>query len=186
MTIHDELVLKLIDPDPMSRKPRGYIINIVGSANIKYVLEELFYFAEARETPISAGFQFVEMAPDIVVTNRSTGKTTAIELENDVKWDFAHSLRQVKKYRRNSKDFDDVVIIIPKRYERFAKLYDEEGFQVHLWEATRIWECMKCGNVMEDKRTLKPRCEKQDCKSNEQALKGLEEKSRDIFKPYER
>lgn len=183
MTIHDELILKLIDLDPMSRKPRGYIIKIVGSANIRYSLEEVFY-QQNPETPLVK--EYIKMTPDVVATNLRSDKTTAIEIENDIQWDFAHSLRQLKKYKNNRRHFQEVVVIIPKRYERFASLYEEQGFQVHLWEATRMWECMQCRNEMEDKRTIKPRCEKQECRSNEQTLKGLKEKSRDIFKPFER
>lgn len=111
---YDELVLKLIAPDPISRKPRGYIINIVGSANIKYLLEDLFYWRGHQQRVLNT---YVEMSPDIVATNLTSGKTIAIEVETDIKWDFAHSLQQVKKYRRNSKDFQNVVVIIPKRYE---------------------------------------------------------------------
>lgn len=184
MTIHDELVRELIKLADWG-KPTGYIINIVGSANIKYVLEELFYCSEERKTPVSVGFQLVEMTPDIVVTVIDSGKRTAIEVENDINWDFADSLRQVRKYRRNYKDFDDVVVIIPKRYERFARLYKKEGFQVYLWKATRIWECMRCGNEMEDERTVKPKCSSKDCSSTEQTLKGLKEESKDIFEPFE-
>jgi hypothetical protein len=182
MTIHDELVLKLIDPDPASRKPRGYIINIVGSSNIKYILEEVFYWRGHNQVVLRT---HVKMAPDIVVTNISSGKTTAIEVETDMQWDFAHSLQQLNKYKANRKDFQDVVVIIPKRYERFAPLYKEQGFQVHLWEATRIWECVQCGNVTEEKRTIKPKCSSQDCNSREQILKDLKESSREIFKPFE-
>ena len=184
MTIHDELVLELIKPDEWG-KPTGYVIRIVGNGKIKYVLEDLFYCAEERNTPISRDFKLIEMTPDIVVTNLSSGKKTAIEVEGDINWDFAHSLRQVKKYKRNSREFQDVVVIIPKRYERFARLYKKEGFRVYLWKATRIWECMQCGNVMEDERTTKPRCSSKDCNSTEQTLKGLKEESKDIFEPFE-
>jgi len=181
MTIHDELVRELIMLADWG-KPTGYIIEIVGSANIKYVLEELFHHRAQR---VSGKIHYIEMTPDIVVTNLSSGKKTAIEVEGDINWDFAHSLRQVKKYKRNSREFQDVVVIIPKRYERFARLYKKEGFRVYLWKATRIWECMQCGNVMEDERTTKPRCSSKDCNSTEQTLKGLKEESKDIFEPFE-
>jgi len=182
MTIHDELVLKLIDPDPMSRKPRGYIIKIVSSSNIKYILEEVFY-QQNPKTPFVR--EYIKMSPDVVATNLKSNKTTAVEVETDMQWDFAHSLQQLNKYKGNRKDFQDVVVIIPKRYERFAPLYEEQGFQVHLWEATRIWECVRCGNATEEKRTIKPKCSSQDCNSTEQVLKGLKESSREIFKPFE-
>src|SRR3989304_7124748 len=100
MTIHDELVLELIRPDRQS-KPTGYVIHIVGTGDINYVLEEMFYWRGHYEQIINT---FVKMAPDIVVTKVATGKKVAIEIEGDFEWDFAHSLRQVKRYRRNSKD----------------------------------------------------------------------------------
>ena len=181
MTIHDELVLKLIDLDPASRKLRGYIIDIVGSSNIKCILEEIFYRLNP-ETPFVE--EYIKMTPDVVVTNLKSNKTTGVEVETDIKWDFADSLRQLKKYKSNRKGFQDVVVIILKRYERFAPLYEEEGFQVCLWEATRLWECAQCGNEMEERRTIKPRCSSKDCRSTEQVLKGLKENSRDIFKSF--
>jgi len=181
MTIHDELVRELIKLADWG-KPTGYIINIVGSANIQYVLEELFYWRGHEQVKYDT---YVEMAPDIVVTNKESGKRTAIEVKGDINWNFADSLRQIKKYKRNSRQFHDVVIIIPKRYERFARLYKKEGFRVYLWKATRIWECMRCGNEMEDERTVKPRCSIKECKTTEQMLKGLKEESKDIFEPFE-
>lgn len=182
MTIHDELVLKLIDPEPASRKPRGYIINIVHSSNIRYVLEEVFH-QQNPETPLVP--EYIKMTPDVVVTNIKSDKTTAVEVENDIQWDFAHSLRQLKKYKKNRRDFQDVAVIIPKRYERFATLYEEQGFRVYLWKATRLWECVDCGKVMPDERTAKPKCSNKSCNSSDRVLIGLKESSREIFKPFE-
>lgn len=147
MTIHDELVLKLIDADRWG-KATGYVIKIAGSSDIDYLLEELYYLRTAT---------LVEMCPDIVVTNLKSDKRTAIELEGDTDWDFAKSLRQIKKYRMNSKEFQDVVVIIPKRYERFATLYAKQGFRVYLWKATRIWQCLGCGKVLEGESRAKPK-----------------------------
>jgi hypothetical protein len=182
MTIHDELVRKLIDLDPVSSKPRGYIIKIIGSANIDPILEELFYWQGSEQQLLNT---YVEMSPDIVATNPTSGNTTAIEMETDIDWDFAHSLQQIKKYRRNRGAFQKVVVIIPKRYERFAGLYEKQGFEVHLWKATRIWECVRCGNRMEEEKTVKPKCSSRNCCSTEQILVDLKEKSMDIFKPFE-
>ena len=175
MTIHDELVRELIKLREWG-KTTGYIIKIVGSARIKYTLEELFYWRGHYQQVMNT---YVKMTPDVVVTNLSSGKTIAIELESDVKWDFAHSLRQIKKYRRNSKEFQDVVVIIPKRYERFAMLYEKEGFRVYLWKAARVWEC-RCGNRVEDERTVKPRCS--SCNSTELEFVGVKDVS---FTPFE-
>jgi len=116
----------------------------------------------------------VKMTPDIVVTNLISGVTTAIEIENDIQWDFGKSLRQIKTYRKNTSNFQKVVIIIPKKYERFARYYKSEGFEVYLWEATRLWQCMKCDTKIPSKKTGKPKCTKQNCKSTELALMGLE------------
>lgn len=117
------------------------------------------------------------MTPDVFVRVRDSGKTIAIELETDVQWDFGQSLHQIKKYRRNSRDFNLVVVIIPKEYVRFALLYRQENFPVYLWRASRVWECMQCGNIAVEERTVKPRCSVESCHSNEQRLKGL----RDAF-----
>ncbi len=153
MTIHDELVLKLIDADKWG-KAKGYIVTIVGSSDIDYLLEELYYWRGHYQQITGT---FVKMCPDIVVTNLKSGKRTAIELEGDMDWDFAKSLRQIKKYRMNSKQFQDVVVIIPKRYERFAILYAKQGFRVYLWKATRIWQCLGCEQTLEGKSRAKPK-----------------------------
>ena len=179
MTIHDELVRELIYPDEWG-KPQGYITQIVGGTKIKCVIEELFY---RRVAEMAGKIEYEKMTPDIVVFNQSTRKTTAIELENDIEWDFGQSLRQVKKYKRNDQEFNDVVVIIPKRYERFASLYKEQGFRVYLWKATRIWKCVDCGNKMEDERTAKPKCSNKSCKSSDRVLIGLKESSSYFFKP---
>ena len=166
VTIHDELIRKLIEPDKWG-KATGYIIKIAGSSNIDYALEELYYWRGHYQQAMNA---YVEMCPDIVVTNLASGKRTAIELEGDTNWDFAESLRQIRKYRMNSKTFQDVVVIIPKRYERFAILYAKEGFRVYLWTAPRIWEC-RCGKIVEGKRTTKPKCT--SCHSTELEFEGI-------------
>ena len=181
MTIHDELVLKLIKPNRLGQ-PIGSILDIIGSssAKTKCVLEELYYRREERKP---GKVEYEKMAPDIVATNLETSEKTAIEIESDMKWDFAKSLRQVKKYRRN-KEFQDVVVIIPKRYERFARLYKNEGVQVYLWEATRLWKCANCGKVIPSKRTAIPKCSDNSCKKSKKVLIGLEEGSEDIFTAF--
>lgn len=157
MTIHDEIILKLIEPNSLLNAT-GYVVDIVGSTNITYKLEEIFW-SRGHYEKISG--TFVRMAPDIFVHDKSSGKTYAIELENDEHWDFGHSLRQVKKYRRNH-DFDEVVVIIPKKHERFAPLYVKEGFRVYLWNAERVFECKICHKGRNPKHPSK--CETMDCK----------------------
>lgn len=140
----------------------------------------MFYWQGAEQQGLNT---YTEMSPDIVATNPTSGKTTTIEMETDIDFNFAHSLQQIKKYKKHYRAFQKVVVIIPERYERFANLYATQGFGVHLWKATRIWECMRCGNRMEEEKIIKPRCSK--CNSTEQILIDLKEESMDIFKPFE-
>jgi len=114
---------------------------------------------------------YVRMSPDIVVYSISPSKTTAIELESDEHWDFGHSLRQVRKYRRNKK-FQEVVVVIPKKYNRFAILYVKQGFKVYLWTATRVMECNKCGQAPSDSKPTK--CKTVNCRG-ELELVGIKD-----------
>jgi hypothetical protein len=174
MTIHDELVLNLINPDKYG-KATGYVTKIVGSNDIRYKLEETYWDQGHYEKIMN---KFVRMSPDIVVISIKPSKTTAIEMESDMNWDFGHSLRQIRKYKRN-RDFQDVVIIIPKKYERFAILYSNQGFRVYLWEATRIWECNKCGEGPSENRPTK--CKTPNCKG-ELEFVGIKDVE---FSPFE-
>lgn len=173
MTIHDELVLELIKPGK-DGKPAGYIVSIVGTSRIRCEVEQL--------VRISTGITLEEMDPDIIVDlmghdEATTERRTAVEVESDIQWDFMRSLRQVKRYR-DSRLFQDVVVVIPEEYERFAVLYGNEGFKVHLWKATRIWECMQCGNIVFEQRPLiNPRCLRKSCAKGEQRFKGLKDVS---------
>lgn len=168
MTIHDELIRELIRLDSRS-KPTGKIVHIAGRANIKINLE-LYY---AHPSP-----NIDKIVPDIVFEDLSfkthpiNDRRVAIEMESDMHWDFAASLRQVHNYR-SSGLFKKVIVIIPYEYRRFAPYYRNEGFEVWLWKATRIWECMRCSNIMEEKRTVQPRCS--ECGKTEQRLKGIKD-----------
>lgn len=170
MTIHDELILELIMPDKAG-KPTGKIIEIIGTSNLRYRLELSRDITENFET-------IATITPDIVVMNLNSkdmivsNRESAIELENDIQWDFADSLRQIRKY---GEEFKDVVVIIPKEYERFASLYKNEGFRVWFWKVIRVWECMQCGTITEERRTVKPRCSDKNCNSTELRLKGLKD-----------
>lgn len=113
--------------------------------------------------------KFVRMSPDIVIHSVSPSKTIAIELENDVNWDFGHSLRQIRKYKRN-RAFQEVIVIIPKKYERFAILYANQGFRVYLWKATRLWECNACEQIIEGNKATK--CKTAHCRG-EMEFKGI-------------
>jgi len=150
MTIHDELILALTQ---LYKKGKAPLYEIVESKDVNYRIEEPMN----RELPSG---NIIKMTPDIIVHYKGSEKRVAIEVENDIQWDFADSLRQVKKYKRYPpKNWKlKVIVIIPKEYQRFAPLYNNEEIPVWLWTATRIWECMRCGNITEEKRTLKPKC----------------------------
>lgn len=174
MTIHDELICELIKKREFE-KPAGEIIRIVGNANIKYSLEELFSHSNTLVQSI---------APDIVVEDLSSkelkidNRRIAVEMETDLDWDFGHSLRQVKNYR-SSKLFKDVVVIIPKEYERFTPYYKNEGFKVWLWDATRRWKCNLCETEFDDRRSIRilPKCGQKKCTSRDLKLIGLKDAS---------
>jgi hypothetical protein len=171
--IHDALILEFIKPDKTG-KPTGEIIKAVGTANIKYRLEQLVRFARRVSSPTYSVLKLIfgskrpeatiieEMTPDIVVRRMGTSKekeTVVFELETDVDFDFGKSLRQIKNYQRR---FDDVRVIIPREYESFASLYKNDGFRVWIWRAIRVWQCLRCASVTEKEGAIPPKCE--DCK----------------------
>jgi len=93
------------------------------------------------------------------------GYNMAIEIENDIKWDFQASLKQLKKYKIN---FPDTRIIIPKGHERFTPLYKNEGFHVYLWYAKRRWQCLKCGTETVKEGPIVPICSNSQCQTHGQ------------------
>ncbi len=119
--------------------------------------------------------------PDIVVFFKEPHMTStnpvsnppiagyAIEIENDIQWNFAQSLQQIKKYLQGFYP----IAIIPKIYSRYKTLYELEGIKVWLWSAERIWECMKCGDVSRSSRTAIPKCNNNKCKGRELRLMGI-------------
>ena len=176
MTIHDELVLELLKPKKNGKISRDApIIEIIGDAKIEYKLEErLPFYPDAASKRVE---RTEYMVPDVLITNRDE-KKVAIEVENDVGWDFGQSLRQVKKYL---KKYDNTKIIIPKEYERFAPLYFNEGIEVHLWTAVRVWQCQTCGKKTESESKIQPKC--LDCnKKTQHQLEGVKEVK---FEPYQ-
>jgi len=182
MTIHDELVREFVKLNKNGKPIGQYILNLAGSSHIECKLEETYSMPDPYNPRAQAKGDYVRMTPDIVVTNLENDVTTAIEIENDIQWDFGKSLRQIKMYRKNTSNFQNVVIIIPKKYERFARYYKSEGFEVWLWEATRLWQCMKCDTKIPSKKTGKPKCTKPKCNSTELALIGLEGHQFTLFK----
>ena len=134
-------------------------------------------------------FDIVKITPDILIkipisnnssekagiSNPKSEKYVALEIENDVHWDFKKSLRKLKRYKAR---FPDTRVIIPKSYQRFAPFYLNEGIQVYIWEAKRKWQCLKCETQTIMKGLITPKCTKPKCKShkqNEFRLIGLED-----------
>lgn len=162
MTVEDELVRELFRPDFYGNLGKdALIINIVGTRLFDYKLEETeefpFWRTVGREQKGLKRKRFIErMTPDITITLKQENITMAIELENDINWDFQDSLRQLKKYK---KKFSDARIIIPREYKRFAPLYYHEGFPVYLWNAKRKWECLRCHHVNVNESRIPPKCE---------------------------
>ncbi|MCJ7632052.1 hypothetical protein MUP77_06615 [Candidatus Bathyarchaeota archaeon] len=175
LTIHDELIYELLKLDEKG-KPTGDIIKIIETANMSLRIEELYYYRGHHQRIMN---NYVEMRPDIVAHNISSNKTTAIELETDMDWDFAQSLQQIKKYKANDA-FQRVVTIIPEKYEKYARLYKSQGFETWIWKATRVWECRYCANETSDPRTIQPKCS--SCKESNLMLKKLKDVSFEEFK----
>lgn len=177
MTIDDELLLELFKPDRYGKVgDRALIVKIVGTRLIQYKLEETMVYwktyEDRDEREVRRGTKEIMVTPDITVTiPKESKKQIVIELENDVKWDFGDSLRQIKKYRDR---FPDARIIIPEEYKRFAPLYKNEGFRIYLWKTTRMWQCLRCGTVTEKEGPVQPKCE-QCNKNTEHRLIGLKD-----------
>lgn len=170
MTIHDELIVELIKPNRQGDVGDGaLIINVVGNKNIKYRLEEPQDY-QTRDDAVNRRWSV--MTPDIMVTIPIEKKEIAIELENDIDWDFGESLRQVKKYKQRF----STRVIIPEKYERFASLYKNEDIRVWLWKAKRKWECGRCLTINVNESRVPPKCTKCSNKSrNEFDLVGLKD-----------
>ena len=173
MTIDDELLLELFKPDRYGNIGKdALIVDVVKTLAFDYKLEETFQpnyhrFSGEKER------EYSKMTPDITIIFSREPTTIAIELENDIKWDFQASLRQLKKY---TKMFSDTRIIIPKEYTRFAPLYKKEGFRVYLWKAKRRWQCLRCGTINENESRIPPQCKGKNTEG-----KKCKNKSRDEF-----
>lgn len=166
MTIDDELIYELIKPDRYGKVGKdALIVKVVGTRKIDYKLEEPTSYWERHRGKdlMEIKREVVKITPDITVTLlNQKGKQIAIELENDIHWDFQESLRQVKKYKG---EFDDTRVIIPKQYEKFAPLYKNEEFRVWIWKAKRQWQCLRCGTINEKEGPFPPKCKGKACKS---------------------
>lgn len=157
MTIDDELLIELFKPERNGKAGKGALIaSLAGTLNIEYKLEEPKQY-ETKTDPFQRTWSM--MTPDIIITIPTEKKEIAVEFENDVHWDFQQSLRQVKKYRS---EFPDTRVIIPKKFERFAPLYRNEGFRVYLWKAKRRWQCLRCGTINVNESHIPRKCEGKD------------------------
>lgn len=185
MTIDDELILALISPDENGRiTGEGLLVSIAGATDIHYKLEESTHYIRNYGTQEHPKTEIVKITPDITVL-RKLGRGwkailkeamkemvigpesgIAIELENDIQWDFQSSLKQIKRYKRK---FEDTRIIIPVDYRRFAPLFKSEGFRVYLWNATRRWQCLRCGTETLKEGPVTPLCSNKSCKNRSQS-----------------
>lgn len=184
MTIDDELILDLIKPDAEGKvTEKGLIVAITGAKDILYKLEESTYYLETYGSEENQEVEIVRMTPDIMIWKKPARgwkalvkdamkemiigpeEGIAIELENDIQWDFQSSLKQVKKYKGK---FQDTRIIIPDDFKRFAPLYQNQGFRVYLWKATRRWQCLRCGTETNKEGPITPKCSNKTCNNNSQ------------------
>ncbi|MBY9013802.1 MAG: hypothetical protein KGD70_15625 [Candidatus Lokiarchaeota archaeon] len=197
MTISDELLYEIIKPKSNGETgDDAPIIDIVGKKKIAYKIEKSTAYTQKLGTGKNIELDIVKITPDILVKINSENSNVetngglaqnpeqyiALEIENDVQWDFKKSLRQLKKIKCR---FPDTRVLIPKEYERFAPFYVNEGIRVYIWDAKRIWKCMKCGTDTEKRGLITPMCSKPKCKNhkqNEFRLSGLNETIIDEFK----
>lgn len=172
MTIDDELILELIKPNDLGEVGEdGLIAQIMGTKRLTYEIEETtFHWQEwLDQNGATRKTELIPMTPDMVIKTASTKdnevKATAIELENDLQWDFGESLRQLRKYKLN---FSDTRIIIPKDFQRFAPLYKKAGFRTYLWSAKRKWQCLKCKTETVKEGSSIPKCSNPKCNNHSQ------------------
>jgi hypothetical protein len=185
MTIDDELLLELIKPNRLGEVDEAaLIVKVVGTRKVDYELEQtIYHWRDYFKENLKMQSEMIPMTPDIMakIPAKIGFSTIAIELENDVHWDFGESLRQLRKYRLN---FKDTRIIIPKDYERFAPLYKKAGFRVFLWKAIRRWQCLKCGAETHKEGPVTPKCSNSKCgnhSQNEFRLIGLKDTTIEEF-----
>lgn len=166
MTIHDEILWSLTQPDERGRIP---LYEMVGQNELHHKVEYSYNFWDSSKAFL------VKMVPDIILSRTTpNGRHWIIEVENDLQWDFSGSLRQIKKYQEYltlSRGSQRYIAIIPDLYERFVPMYQNEGIDVWTWEAERIWQCIKCDELIFEKKSIKPQCT--ECKDKHVRLFGL-------------
>jgi len=151
MGIHAELIRALFEPDVSGDIP---IVKIVGTLNIDVRFEESFYLPQKGRPDFTAPPPPRGITPDIIVTKMDKHKQKiAIELEGDIDFDAGKTMRQIKKYS----EMFETRLVIPKKQEKYAPYFRNEGFRVWLWTARRIWKC-ECGEQTYSETSIKPRC----------------------------
>ena len=132
-----------------------------------------------------AAEEWMKLVPDIMVTTSPYApperqRRIAIELESDLKWDFGASLRQIKDYARflpmRQIRAYEILVIIPKEYERFVPLYNNEGIPVWLWKATAEWTFERCGYISSieiERPKILRKCENKKCNYSDHHLNKL-------------
>jgi hypothetical protein len=184
MTIDDELILVLLKPEKDGKVGKDAPIgkDIMGAYDLDYKLAQVDSFYSDHQAVIKK--ERTQICPDITIAVKTGNiRTVAIELENDLKWDFMESIEQVKKYKNKF----ETKIIIPADYIRFAPLYKNEGFRVYLWKAKRIWQCLKCKTETAKEGPFVPECSNSKCKNKSQdafRLVRVEDASFEEFKEY--
>jgi hypothetical protein len=154
MTIDDELLHALLNPQKGGKVGKdALILETTRRTDFEYKLEELSDFFRDQHAVIRKEPTYI--CPDITIFPKS-GHKIAIELENDLQWDFMASIRKIKDY----KQVFETRVIIPKMYEKFAPFYQNEGFRVYLWTAIRRWKCEKCETINEKEGPFEPKCRK--------------------------
>jgi len=152
MSIHSELIRLVVEQR----------VKILREANRPYRLMPYdFKLVHPRSN------HWVQISPDIVV-NKRDGRSVAIEIESDIKYDFDNSMRQIRKYLLT---YDETKVVIPEEYERFAFLYENEGVEVFLWSGIRTWKCRGCDHEFENHHKQNVKCPK--CNSNQVELSGI-------------
>ncbi len=158
MKLHDALILELIKPDPYG-KPTGKIVQIIGDAKIDIECETTEDKQERARKSLETLVDYI--TPDLTVRRKRISEShrpvVAIELETDEAYDFASSMRQIKRYKKIT---PDVRVIIPHDYRNFAPLYYKEGFPVWLWKGKRRYECLRCKNITDIEGPYEIKCER--------------------------
>jgi len=176
------LILALCQRDEKGNIP---LVKVVGTMNIEVQFEESLYLPARDQPDFTAPLPPRGVTPDIIVTTLAVPKQKiAIEVESDIDFDPEKTLRQIKKYS----EIFETRLIMPKEQEKFAPYFKNEGFRVYLWTATRIWECMKCGQKTYEKTSIKPRCSNTQCHASQSLrLAGLKEIELDEYvKPLQK